>query len=57
MVFFWVNYFDQSISLLNVRNLVMDRCRMSLRDNGYIVSSETTSNIAIVRHEAGETTA
>ena len=51
MVFFWVDFFDKTISLLNIRNHVMNKCRVSLLENGYIVSSETTSNIAIVRDQ------
>lgn len=51
MVFFWVDFFDKSTSLLNIRNHVMNKCRLSLLENGYIVSSETTSNIAIVRDQ------
>ena len=51
MVFFWVDFFDKSVSLLNIRNHVMNKCRLSLLENGYIVSSETTSNIAIVRDQ------
>lgn len=51
MVFFWVDFFDKTISMLNIRNHVMNKCRLSLLENGYIVSSETTSNIAIVRDQ------
>lgn len=46
-VFFWVDTFDKSVSILSVRNQVIDQCRRSLLENGYIVSSETTSNIAV----------
>lgn len=51
MVFFWVDIFNRSISILNIRNQVMNNCRISLLENGYTVSSNTTSNIAIVRHD------
>ena len=51
-VFFWVDFFDKSVSLLKVRNQLMDKCRSALLQHGYIVSSETTSNIAIVQNVA-----
>lgn len=51
MVFFWVDYFNKSISVLDIRNQVMNTCRSSLLDNGYIVSSDTTSNISITQQQ------
>lgn len=49
MVYFWVDYFNKTIPVLDIRNQVMNTCRLSLLENGYIVSAETTSNIAITR--------
>lgn len=51
-VFFWVDMFDEAISVLDIRTNVMDKCRKSLLDGAYTVSSETTSNIAIVSNES-----
>lgn len=51
MVYFWVDYFNKSIPVLDIRNQVINTCRLSLLENGYIVSSETTSNISITRQE------
>jgi len=50
-VFFWVDVFDKNISLLSVRNNVIDTCRRVLLDNDYIVSSNTTSNLAVTMKE------
>lgn len=50
-VFYWVDVFDQTISILSIRNDVIDHCRKALLDNGYIVSSETTSNLAVLIKE------
>lgn len=49
-VFFWVDTFDKSISILNIRNRVMDNCRLALLKNGYTLSSNTTSNIALTHN-------
>lgn len=50
MVFFWVDTFNKSIPILGIRNKVMDACRMVLLTNDFIVSSATTTNIAIVNN-------
>ena len=47
-VFFWVDVFDASVSVLDVRTDVMDKCRKVLLEHAFTVSSETTTNIAIV---------
>lgn len=54
MVFFWVDTFNKSILILDVRNQVMNKCRSALLENNYIVSSEITSNIAIVSNESND---
>jgi small conductance mechanosensitive channel len=51
MVYFWVDYFNKSVAVLDIRNQVMNSCRLALLDNGYIVSSETTANISIAREK------
>ena len=51
MVYFWVDYFNKSVPVVGIRNQVMNTCRLSLLENGYIVSSETTSNILITHQE------
>jgi small-conductance mechanosensitive channel len=51
MVYFWVDYFNKSVPVLDIRNQVMNTCRLSLLENGYIVSSETTSNILLTRQK------
>jgi small conductance mechanosensitive channel len=47
-VFFWVDIFNKDIEVLNIRTNVMDQCRKTLLDEGYTVSSETTTSIDIV---------
>lgn len=47
MAFFWVDYFNKSAPVLDIRNQVMNACRLSLLENGYIVSSDTTANISV----------
>ena len=51
MVFFWVDYFNKSAPVLDIRNQVMNTCRLSLLEHGYIVSSDTTANISISHKE------
>ena len=46
-VFFWLDVFKKGISLLKIKTEVMDRCRTALLDNGFTLSSETTSNLAL----------
>ncbi len=46
-VFFWLDVFKKGISLLKIKSDVMDRCRTALLDNGFTLSSETTSNLAL----------
>jgi small-conductance mechanosensitive channel len=47
MVFFWVDYFNQLISVLDIRNEVLDGCRTTLLEHEFIFSSDTTANISI----------
>ncbi len=51
MVYFWVDYFNKSDPVLDIRNQVINTCRLLLLENGFIVSSETTSNISITHQE------
>ena len=46
-VFFWIDMFNRSTPILKVRTDIMDNCRKILLENGYTVSSETITNIAI----------
>lgn len=44
---FWVDVFRLKTSSRTVRTQVLDRCRQALLENGYTVSAETTSNLAV----------
>jgi small conductance mechanosensitive channel len=44
-VTFWVNTFDQSATLINIKNRVMDRCCQLLKDEGFTLSANCSSNI------------
>jgi small conductance mechanosensitive channel len=46
-VFFWIDVFDKTRDILSVQTEVMNACRQALLDQGYTVSAETTSNIAL----------
>ncbi len=48
--FFWVDILDKTMNALTIRTDVLDSCRAVLLKEAYIVSSETTSNIAIVNN-------
>ena len=48
--FFWIDVFNSSSHILAIQTEVLDRCRKALLQEGYIVSAETTSNIAIKGH-------
>ena len=48
--FFWIDVFNSSSHILAIQTEVLDRCRKALLEEGYIVSAETTSNIAIKGH-------
>jgi small conductance mechanosensitive channel len=43
----WINTFDSSSVLPLVVSTAMDRCRRTLLDNGFTVSSSTTSNLEL----------
>jgi len=47
-VFYWFDVFAQSRTALATRTGVMNGCRRALLEAGFVVSSDTTSNIAIV---------
>jgi len=53
-VFYWVDVFDQATNILAVKTDVMDECRKALLKEAYIVSSETTANIAITSNTVKE---
>jgi small-conductance mechanosensitive channel len=48
-VFFWLDVFKEGINLLNIKSELMDGCKNALLDNGFTLSSETTTNIAVRR--------
>ena len=48
--FFWIDVFKDSSRILAIQTEVLDQCRQALLEAAYIVSSETTSNIAITGH-------
>ena len=45
---YWADVLKKNQSLADINTEVLDNCRRALLDNGYTVSSETTSNIALV---------
>ena len=48
--FFWIDVFKSASQILTIQTEALDRCRKALLERAYIVSSETTSNIAITGH-------
>lgn len=46
-VHFWQNLFDADVDGRRLRIHVMDGCRKSLLENGFTVSADTTSNVAV----------
>ncbi len=42
---FWVDTFDKSHDMLTIKNNVMDRCCLALKDGGFTFSSDCSSNI------------
>jgi len=46
-VFFWLDVFEKGIDFLSIKSKLMDNCRKTLLDNGFTLSSETTTNIAL----------
>ncbi len=44
---FWSDTFQQGLELLEVRSVVMDRCRRVLLENGFTPSSSVTSNVQV----------
>lgn len=50
---YWVDALKKNQSLSDIKTEVLDNCRLALLENGYTVSAETTSNIALVRMPGG----
>ncbi|MDH3400761.1 MAG: mechanosensitive ion channel family protein [Chromatiales bacterium] len=50
---YWVDALKKNQSLTDIKTEVLDNCRIALLENGYTVSAETTSNIAVVRMPGG----
>jgi len=46
-VFIWLDVFKKGVDFLKIKSEVMDKCRTTLLDNGFTLSSETTSNLAL----------
>jgi small-conductance mechanosensitive channel len=46
-LFFWVDVFDGSVDILSLRTDIMDGCRRALLEGDYVLSADTTANIAI----------
>ncbi len=42
---FWVDTFDKSHKIIDIKNAVMDRCCQALKDGGFTFSSDCSSNI------------
>ena len=53
-VFFWLDVFDENINFLGIKSELMDGCRTVLLDNGFTLSSNTTTNIAVSGHLGSE---
>lgn len=50
-IFFWINIFEKNKDVLTIQTEVMDACRKALLAEKYILSADTTSNIAIVNNK------
>lgn len=48
-VYFWISARDQEITLPRVRSAAMDACRVKLIESGYKLSSDTVSNINLIK--------
>jgi len=46
---YWVDALKKNQSLADINTEVLDNCRLALLSNGYTVSAQTTSNIAVVQ--------
>lgn len=53
---YWVDALKKNQSLADIKTEVLDNCRQALLENGYTVSAETTSNIAVVRLPGNQST-
>lgn len=49
-VFFWIDVFEKTNDIFTIQTEVMDKCRKALLEGAYTVSSDTTSNIALINH-------
>lgn len=50
-VFFWKDVFDKSSDILAIQSEVMDKCRKALLTNAFVVSADTTANVAVKQVE------
>ena len=46
-VFFWLDVFDENIDFLGIKSKLMDGCKKALLSNGFTLSSDTTTNVAV----------
>lgn len=51
-VAFWIDTFQEGVSLAKVRTEVMDGCRRSLLEAGFTLSSDVSTNLALTAREA-----
>jgi small-conductance mechanosensitive channel len=45
--FFWIDVFESSGRILAIQTEALDRCRQALLEESYVVSADTTANIAL----------
>jgi small-conductance mechanosensitive channel len=50
-VAFWIDVFEQGVSLPEVRSVAMDRCRRALLEAGFTVSSDTTTAVSLASRQ------
>jgi small-conductance mechanosensitive channel len=46
-VAFWLDFLAPGANLASIRTRVMGRCRQALKDNGFVLSSDVTTNIHV----------
>ena len=46
-VFFWLDVFKEGIDFLGIKSELMDGCKKALLSNGFTLSSNTTTNVAV----------
>ena len=49
-VSFWIDTFTKGINMIKVKNEVMERCRLTLADNGFTFSSNVSTNVDLTRY-------